>query len=576
LASNPTDCGANEFANAIAANGNLTCANPATAIQNAAADGATKGVASFAASDFNASSGNISLDYVNGQAGSASSPGFISSADWSTFNGKLSDPLTTKGDVLGYSTATTRIPVGSNGQVLTADSTEALGLKWATPSGAGLGDVSGPASSTDNAIARFDSTTGKIIQNSGITVDDSDRFTSRLSQLISNTSLGSNYAGIDQSVSASKTGGITGANVYGINSSVDTSGTASLTGDLLGANIILADTGTGARSDLFGLRVDASSSGSTTGNISGNLQGANITASYGKTGTAANVSGVTTSIVNSDTGTMTSAIGLNSTVQNVVGGTITSAIGLQVSLDNDDVGTVTTGYGVKVNAPTNVSGTVGTYYGLHVAGVENYADDHAIYVAQGKTTLLDTASIDGQRDAVQLNIQGNATQTSNILNVEKDDGTDLLSVTNTAGTLIRGTTTNDAAAAGFVGEYVEVKNNSATSCPTSGTIGGDHTISLTAGDWDASFTLYYDENAATTATQSDAWIGTVTGNSATGRDLGNNYGTLLLSAIDEHVLAVPSYRISIASTTSYYLKVRCYYTGTAPDYRYRLSARRVR
>lgn len=35
------------------------------------------------------------------------------------------------------------------------------------------GDVNGPGSSTDNAIARFDSTTGKIIQNSSATVDDS-------------------------------------------------------------------------------------------------------------------------------------------------------------------------------------------------------------------------------------------------------------------------------------------------------------------------------------------------------------------------------------------------------------------
>jgi len=34
--------------------------------------------------------------------------------------------------------------------------------------------VVGPGSSTDNAIARYDSTTGKIIQNSGVTVDDSD------------------------------------------------------------------------------------------------------------------------------------------------------------------------------------------------------------------------------------------------------------------------------------------------------------------------------------------------------------------------------------------------------------------
>jgi hypothetical protein len=32
--------------------------------------------------------------------------------------------------------------------------------------------VFGPASSTDNAIARFDATTGKLLQNSGVTIDD--------------------------------------------------------------------------------------------------------------------------------------------------------------------------------------------------------------------------------------------------------------------------------------------------------------------------------------------------------------------------------------------------------------------
>jgi len=34
--------------------------------------------------------------------------------------------------------------------------------------------VGGPASSTDNAIARFDGTTGKLVQNSGATIDDSN------------------------------------------------------------------------------------------------------------------------------------------------------------------------------------------------------------------------------------------------------------------------------------------------------------------------------------------------------------------------------------------------------------------
>lgn len=39
-------------------------------------------------------------------------------------------------------------------------------------SSAGTGDVAGPASSTDNAVVRFDSTTGKVIQNSVVTISD--------------------------------------------------------------------------------------------------------------------------------------------------------------------------------------------------------------------------------------------------------------------------------------------------------------------------------------------------------------------------------------------------------------------
>ena len=41
---------------------------------------------------------------------------------------------TTKGDLEGFSTVAARIPVGTDGQHLEADSTQALGLKWATPS----------------------------------------------------------------------------------------------------------------------------------------------------------------------------------------------------------------------------------------------------------------------------------------------------------------------------------------------------------------------------------------------------------------------------------------------------------
>jgi hypothetical protein len=63
---------------------------------------------------------------------------------------------------------------------------------WSSP--AGGGDVVGPASSTDNAFARFDSTTGKLIQNStGATLSDTGAatFTGAL-DVFGNSTAGSN------------------------------------------------------------------------------------------------------------------------------------------------------------------------------------------------------------------------------------------------------------------------------------------------------------------------------------------------------------------------------------------------
>ncbi len=51
--------------------------------------------------------------------------------------GSMTSPLTTKGDIWGYNTTNARIPVGTDGKVLTADSTNALGVSWQTPSAGG-------------------------------------------------------------------------------------------------------------------------------------------------------------------------------------------------------------------------------------------------------------------------------------------------------------------------------------------------------------------------------------------------------------------------------------------------------
>lgn len=64
------------------------------------------------------------------------------------------------------------IDVTNDKEYVCLDSAATSAVWSETTAGSGSGDVTGPASSSDNAIARFDGTTGKIIQNSGVTLGD--------------------------------------------------------------------------------------------------------------------------------------------------------------------------------------------------------------------------------------------------------------------------------------------------------------------------------------------------------------------------------------------------------------------
>jgi len=119
---------------------------------------------------------------TSGGAGGGGGSGTVSSVALSGGTTGLTTsggPITTSGTITlagilakangGTGTATPSIVAGTNITVTGSWPNQTI----AASGGGGSGDVVGPASSTDNALVRFDSTTGKLIQNSVVIVGDS-------------------------------------------------------------------------------------------------------------------------------------------------------------------------------------------------------------------------------------------------------------------------------------------------------------------------------------------------------------------------------------------------------------------
>ena len=177
--------------------------------------------------------------------------------------------------------------------------------------------------------------------------------------------------------------------------------------------------------------------------------------------------------------------------------------------------------------------------------------------------------------------------TSGNLNLQSG-GTTIVAITSSGAAItgalsasggVLGTTTNNNASAGYVGEYIEsvVAADSVTAA-ANGVYKDLTSITLTAGDWDVTFLMDIN-NAGVAAILYGGGIGTATGTSTTGLVIGSNFlytgGTVSVGA--NTGIAIPSYRISIASTTTYYGKCVAYYpAGGPPKFGGRVSARRVR
>jgi len=99
---------------------------------------------------------------------SASLLKFYNGLTWGSIS---SSPLTTKGDLYSFGTTNTRLPVGTNGQILSADSAETTGLKW----------ISAPVTGANTALSNLASVSinTDLIFATGLTsvIKSSDNFT---------------------------------------------------------------------------------------------------------------------------------------------------------------------------------------------------------------------------------------------------------------------------------------------------------------------------------------------------------------------------------------------------------------
>lgn len=191
------------------------------------------------------------------------------------------------------------------------------------------------------------------------------------------------------------------------------------------------------------------------------------------------------------------------------------------------------------------------------------ANDRYLYADNGSTVALDWS--DPAVATFNVPIAGDGSQLTGVA-----------ATTAITAYTVTGTATNDNAAAGEVGEYnaSSIVQGSAVSLVTA-TPKTVTSISLTAGDWD--LTAIGAITGASTGTVFDVAIGGTT-NSFTGTVLGDTRcqtPTVSLTGADASLM-IPSVRVSIGATTTFYLIVQETFTIGSPKAYGRLSARRTR
>ena len=115
-----------------------------------------------------------------------------------------------------------------------------------------------------------------------------------------------------------------------------------------------------------------------------------------------------------------------------------------------------------------------------------------------------------------------------------------------------GTNTNDSATTGQIGEFISatVLTGSAVNLPIAGTAENITSISLTAGDWEVSGTVCYNQSGVS-ANGSYGWISAASATLPTAPNAGAYFQGLLINSVG--CIPIGVMRQSLASTTTVYL-----------------------
>lgn len=419
---------------------------------------------------------------------------------------------------------------------------------------AGSGDVIGPASATDNAVARFNGTGGTSIQDSVVTIADTSGNTAGVG------TLGLSGPITDASLTASRALVSDGAKAI-----VASATTATEIGHVSGVTSAIQT------------QIDSKQA---TGNYVTALTGDVTAAGPGSVAaTVAAVGGSTASLVhdaellaNAATDANTaSAIVKRDGSGNFTAGTITAALTGNVTGNVTGSSGSCTGNAATVTTNANLTGDV-TSVGNATAiasGVIVNDDVHASAAIAGSKLVAASSGVAGAVSATTQTITGIKTFETQAI--------------------IKGTATNDSAATGYVGEYLY--QTRALSAPTALTTATAKNVTaspltLTAGDWDIGASVGFDMGAATTWTSVRCSISLTSNTEAPGDSYagGSTTGEFSVSLAQAsaatpasgNVLVIPSHRVSLAAGDDFYLVAHSNFAVSTNSVYGTIWARRVR